>query len=482
MSRNTSNISRILIFAFWTTIFLGATGARAATITVDNGGDVTANDTQCTLREAILNANGNNQSGSTDCAAGSGGDVITFAAGLTSVTLTGEIIIANAGTLDINGLGANVLTIDGGAGTNRIFFINSGAVVAITDVTLTGGGGTGATAGGQGGAINTRGSLTLNRVHVTGNTATTFGGGIVFEGSSNNQVLNSTFSNNNSPGNGGAFETVFAQITVTNSTFSGNTGNGNGGAIMIFGPPAATLRSVTVTNNTSGRGGGIYVESNGSLNIGNSIVAGNIKTTLSPGIEIFRSGPVTSAGYNLVGDSAGDAADTGTAITYQSTDILDTPPQLGPLQLNPPGTTPTHALFQNSPALDKGSSCGATIDQRGAMRPVQNVSVTDAPGGDASDIGAFEGQATSPASVFVGGRVFSGKGRGIANVRLTLMSMTGETHTVISNPFGYYRFDGVQVGQTYILTVSAKRFYFENSTRVLFVSDEMREVDFVASP
>jgi CSLREA domain-containing protein len=482
MSRNSSSsISRILIFAFWAAIFFWATEARAATITVNNGGDVTANDGQCTLREAILNANGNNQSGSADCAAGTGNDVIIFAAGLTTVTLTGEIIIANAGTLDINGTGANVLTIDGGAGTNRIFFINTGAVVAVTDVTLTGGGGTGATSGGQGGAIFTRGPLTLNRVHVTGNTAAIFGGGVMFEGSTNNQILNSTFSNNNSPGNGGAFETVFAPITVINSTFSGNTGSANGGAILINGA-AATLRSVTVTNNSSGRGGGIFVESNGSLSLGNSIVAGNILTTSSPGVEILRGGPVTSAGYNLVGDSAGDAANTGTAITYQSTDILDTPPQLGPLQLNPPGTTPTHALSVNSPAIDKGSSFGATTDQRGAMRPVQNVSVPDAPGGDAADIGAFEGQATSPASVSVGGRVLSGRGRGIANVRVTLMNATGEMRTSISNPFGYYRFDAVQVGQIYVLTIAAKRFYFENSTRVLFVGDEMREVDFVASP
>ena len=49
-----------------------------ATITVNSTTDVVANDGACTLREAILNANGNNQAGSTDCAAGVGRDTIAF--------------------------------------------------------------------------------------------------------------------------------------------------------------------------------------------------------------------------------------------------------------------------------------------------------------------------------------------------------------------------------------------------------------------
>src|SRR5438270_411425 len=50
-----------------------APNSPAATITVNSLADgAPANNGQCTLREALLNANANNQSGSTDCAAGSG--------------------------------------------------------------------------------------------------------------------------------------------------------------------------------------------------------------------------------------------------------------------------------------------------------------------------------------------------------------------------------------------------------------------------
>src|SRR5690349_5862662 len=53
--------------------------APASAIIVNTLADgVPANDSQCTLREALLNANADNQSGSTDCLAGSGADTITF--------------------------------------------------------------------------------------------------------------------------------------------------------------------------------------------------------------------------------------------------------------------------------------------------------------------------------------------------------------------------------------------------------------------
>ncbi len=61
----------------------------AATITVDsNDGGAIADDGACTLREAIINANNDDQSGSADCTAGSGTDTIEFAIGTGQVTIT----------------------------------------------------------------------------------------------------------------------------------------------------------------------------------------------------------------------------------------------------------------------------------------------------------------------------------------------------------------------------------------------------------
>jgi len=59
---------------------------------------------------------------------------------------------------------------------------------------------------------------------------------------------------------------------------------------------------------------------------------------------------------------------------------------IGPLKLNSPGTTKTHALANNSPAIDAAPddvNCPA-IDQRGVARPQ----------GTLCDIGAFEKEVT----------------------------------------------------------------------------------------
>src|SRR3954468_24733266 len=53
--------------------------APATAIVVNSLGDgAPANDGLCTLREALINANADNQSGSVDCPAGNGADIVSF--------------------------------------------------------------------------------------------------------------------------------------------------------------------------------------------------------------------------------------------------------------------------------------------------------------------------------------------------------------------------------------------------------------------
>ena len=75
---------------------LAAGSIGAATITVTTLGDVVDDqDGECSLREAMLNAEGADQSGSRDCAAGSpDGNLIVFASGS-----VGERIVLNLGPL-----------------------------------------------------------------------------------------------------------------------------------------------------------------------------------------------------------------------------------------------------------------------------------------------------------------------------------------------------------------------------------------------
>ncbi|MGI8788257.1 MAG: LamG-like jellyroll fold domain-containing protein [Pyrinomonadaceae bacterium] len=90
--------------------------------------------------------------------------------------------------------------------------------------------------------------------------------------------------------------------------------------------------------------------------------------------------------------------------------------------------------------------------------------------------------APTAAPVSIGGRVLIAGGRGIRNVRVSLTDASGETRIAITNAFGYYHFADVESGATYILSVSAKRYRFENPTQVISVNEEIENADFVAAP
>jgi len=66
-----------------------ATTVQGANITVNHTSDTIIDDELCTLREAIINANYDDQSGSTDCAAGNGPDTITLPANTYTLTIPG---------------------------------------------------------------------------------------------------------------------------------------------------------------------------------------------------------------------------------------------------------------------------------------------------------------------------------------------------------------------------------------------------------
>jgi hypothetical protein len=84
------------------------------------------------------------------------------------------------------------------------------------------------------------------------------------------------------------------------------------------------------------------------------------------------------------------------------------------------------------------------------------------------------------AEVSVSGNVVNTNGAGVRNVRLTLTSSSGESRTVLSGESGYYEFTEVVVGETYILTVSAKKYTVPESPRILNINDELNEINFLA--
>lgn len=99
-----------------------------------------------------------------------------------------------------------------------------------------------------------------------------------------------------------------------------------------------------------------------------------------------------------------------------------------------------------------------------------------------SAAGNFNVTGPTAAEVSITGRVLTADGQGIRNVRLTLTALDGTRRTVTTGSFGYYAFDGVEVGQTYVLEVASKRYTFANTTRVLNLQDHVSGLDFTAEP
>ncbi|MFB0533979.1 MAG: hypothetical protein ACETWR_03240, partial [Anaerolineae bacterium] len=215
------------------------------------GTGCTAAANDCSLRQAIIEANAN-----------PGLDTITFDAAVTDgvpIVLTiapdatpddnqdGDLdILVGGGDLTIQGNGAGATIIDGG-GIDRVFHVcpaSSCAInVAFNGVTIQNGN----TVSWGGGILN-GGTTTVDASTVSANTATSHGGGIL-----NGATLN------------------VQTGSVIGGAGAGNTANGGGGIYNVMGTTTVDAGSAGADTATS-HGGGIF--SGGTLNVQNGSVIG----------------------------------------------------------------------------------------------------------------------------------------------------------------------------------------------------------------
>ena len=285
------------------------------------------------------------------------------------------------------------------------------------------------------GIYNVTGELSITNTTVRNNTGSSNGGVNIQFGPATLKAV--TISGN--IGGGIRINANAAIVRVENSTVTGNTASAIGGGLHVSGG-FVIMSSSTVTKNTAGeRGGGVYAGINGTAVVFNSVVFGNSAPT-QPDCD-----KLTSRGHNLL------PAALDCAFTPTSTDILQTDPQLGPLQDNG-GLTLTHALLPTSPAIDAGSpvapgsggeACLPT-DQRGVARPQ----------GWRCDIGAFELVSTD--QTVQGTVVLEGVPNPISGARVTF-SWNSAVQVLTSDPVsGNFQ---IQLPQgTYTVTIEKDRF------------------------
>lgn len=95
---------------------------------------------------------------------------------------------------------------------------------------------------------------------------------------------------------------------------------------------------------------------------------------------------------------------------------------------------------------------------------------------------AIASLAPSAAEAPISGRVTRGKS-GLGNALVTISGGDlPRALTVRTNAFGYYRFGDLSVGETYVVSVSAKQYTFTPPVRFVNLQDELTDVDFIAEP
>lgn len=422
---------KVFFFAF-SFSWIASSTLYAATITVSTTEDSLANDSFCSLREALANADGDGVIYG-GCEAGSGNDQVVLPAGVYCLSPNyGDLVIASS--LEMTGAGVDSTIIDGGNGTSsscamgnedRVMEISNAGIVLLQGVTIQNGAVT-SSGGYSGGGVyvhsedpSTPSSLTLDNVVLSGNSASTYGGGL-YSVEATVVMTDSTVSGNFASLNGGGmYVGTSSSVSLTGSTVSGNNADRNGAGLYAFGSTLALNNSTVASNSSSNYGGGMYATNFASVTLDNSTVSANtannrggglssnanstirLKSTIVAGNtdltsvndDCYRGSSSTgslidSYGYNFIPQTTCMAAcATGFDCATDVTDGLGL--SLGALGNNG-GSTETMALdADDTGVVDLGScttidSTSVTVDQRNYNRD------------STCDIGAFELSGTAP--------------------------------------------------------------------------------------
>lgn len=351
-----------------------------ATFTVTSLSDATVTgpgNAPGTLRQAIYDANISSDSDIIDFALGVSGDLRLSIAEDSAIGLS-ALLVTSPITIQGNAAGITIKR-DITAPIMRFFRVAPGGDLTLDSINVTSGitvgvnGASGQNGGAAfGGAIYNQGSVEIVASTIYNNTAM---GGSAGAGA------------NPGAGQGGAVFNDGGSVSIRNSTFSGNSvSNGAGTVARSFGGSVyskngtLSVYNSTITNGSGGSGRDLYIIGIGA---GQTATA-QIYSSIIAQADVQSSAYDINATYDLDGQLNVTGANNiiRWQNDYQSIAISSDDPLLGALTNNG-GSTLTHALQPDSPAIGHGSNLlNLSNDQRGAAfaRTV----------GGTADIGAFE--------------------------------------------------------------------------------------------
>lgn len=373
--------------------------------------------------------------------------VIQLAAGVYNLTIEGnedslfptddpnlpgdvDDIVARTGDLDVEsrvrivGVGSGQTIISATALGDRIFDVRDGGLLILENTTIEDGianniiDDNGSSGGGiriteNGTAIISNSIIRNNATDIVNASDNPNGGGIANFG--NTEIINSIISGNLSGDDAGGIYNE-GNINIRNSTIAGNFANAaavevieaGGGGIYNFGGTLQLINS-TISGNITGDAGGAILSENGDTLIINSTIANNSAqigsgiTALGVGNPVLLQNSIVAnnegspdiegyftpnSAFNIISNGNGVILDGfNNNIVGDVSSPID--PILGPLQNNG-GLTPTHALLQNSPAINAGSNAIANGDELNIDPLISDQRGYDRIVNGTVDIGSYE--------------------------------------------------------------------------------------------
>jgi hypothetical protein len=195
---------------------------------------------------------------------------------------------------------------------------------------------------------------------------------------------------------------------------------------------------------------------------GNAAIPANNTVTLSfrdagPGV-LPDNGPLTTGNFEP---------------TSWTTPVANFPAPAPAGPYNEPGSTVggtgTQTLFGNFGLTNPNGTWSLYIRQQGTGT------------GLVAGGWGIEFQVPTAASAAISGRVMTADGRPIRNAVVTISGNSlPEQRVFQTGTFGYYMFDGLQTGETYVVTVNSRRFTFQVPARVISLVDNVTDADFIA--
>jgi hypothetical protein len=233
-----------------------------------------------------------------------------------------------------------------------------------------------------------------------------------------------------------------------------------------------------------------------------------VRLDLAQNVDVLLVGP-TGKQFILMADTGGPLAMTTPATLTFVDSIGQVLPCGGPLVTGvyrPTNCTPGQSPFgAPAPAPNSGPFYNEPGKSTGIRQPNQtlngvfgglaangpwNIYIRD----DAGSLFAITGEIangwgiqffnpTAANNLSLAGRVVTAAGQGIRNASVTLSdSSPAQPMAVQTNSFGYFSFESLQAGRSYIVTVNAKRYTFNVPSRAVNLADNLSDFDFVADP